>query len=209
MISAQEVIERVNSSSRQFSKSTFNKYRRHNLIPEKKSAGTDDGKLVYLYPERTVEIINKVIDEREMGANLDYIATFLWLDVAFAELPAEELEIIKDYLSDYTLKAPDERGRVLSALTAGLEFIKELRKAHIPEEKLERLFWDMWQGIKLLVRYHQGKISEEEFQEEFGKPKRELDKETKAFAERLFAFWRRQEEEIRNASEHGTTEQAA
>ncbi len=97
MISAQEAIERVNSSGRQFSKSTFNKYSRHNLIPEKKSASTDDGKLVYLYPERTVEIINKVIDERNRGANLDYIASFLWLDIVFAEMSEEELNLIKDY----------------------------------------------------------------------------------------------------------------
>ena len=193
MISAQEVVRQVKSSGRPFAYGTLKGYNRRGLTPKKKSAATKEGKLIWLYPDRTVEIINRIIDEREMGANLDYIATFLWLDVAFAELPAEELEIIKDYLGDYTLKDPDERGRVLSALTAGLEFIKELRKAHIPEEKLERLFWDMWQGIKLLVRYHQGKISEEEFQEEFGKLKRELDRETKAFAERLFAFWRKDE----------------
>ena len=194
MVSAQEIIKRVNESGRRFTLSTFNKYSNRGLIPKKKSASTDDGKLIYFYPERTVEIISRVIDEREMGANLDYVATFLWLDVAFAELPVEELEIIRDYLGDYTLKDRDERGRVLSALTAGLEFIKELRRAHIPEEKLKRLFWDMWRGIKLLVLYHQERISEEEFKEEFENPKRELDQRTKVFAERLFAFWCQQEE---------------
>ncbi len=76
-------------------------------------------------------------------------------------MPAEELEIIKDYFGDYILKDRDERGRIISALTAGVEYIKELRELHVSEEKLQRLFWDMWRGIRLLVLYHQEKISEE------------------------------------------------
>jgi hypothetical protein len=193
MISAQEVVRRVNESGRQFTYETFKKYNRRGIIPKKDSGATKKGKLVWLYPERTVEIIKKIVDERKKSVSLDYIASFLWLDIVFAKMSDEELNIIKDYLGDYTLEEKDERGRVLSALTAGLEFMEELRRIHTPELKLLRLYWDMWRGIRLLVRFHQGKISEAEFKEKFD-PKPELDQETKEFAEKMIDLWSKQEE---------------
>ena len=193
MISAQEIVNRVKESGRPFAYGTFKGYNRRGLIPKKKSSSTDDGKLVWVYPEYTVDIINRIIDERNRGANLDYIASFLWLDIVFAEMSEEELNIIKDYLGDYTLNDQDERGRVFCALAAGLEFMEELRRIHTPELKLLRLYWDMWRGIRLLVRYHQGKISEAEFKEKFGQPKPELDQETREFAEKLIDLWHKQE----------------
>jgi len=193
VLSAKQVVEKVNQSGRAFMKGTFNRYNRLNMLPKKKSASTKDGKFVYLYPERTVEIINRIIDEREMGANLDYIATFLWLDIALAEMSDKKFNLIKGYLGEHTLRDKDERGRVLGALTAGLEFLEELREAHVPEKKLRRLFCDMWRGIKLLVRRNQGRISEEEFKEKFENPDPELDEETKEFAEEWFALCRQEE----------------
>lgn len=193
MISAQEVVRKVNKGGRQFSYNTFKSYNRRGLIPKKKSAATKNRKLVWLYPERTVEIVEKIIDERNKGANLDYIASFLWLDIVFAQMPDEELDIIKDYLGDHTLNDPDERGRVAGALAAGLEYIQELREMDVPELKILRLYWDMWRGIRLLVRFHQGKISEVEFKEKFGQPKPELDQETKEFANKLIDLWSKQE----------------
>ena len=190
MLSSKQIVEKVNQSGRDFSYGTFQRYNRLNLLPEKKSAGTDDGKLVWLYPDRTVEIINRIIDERNKGANLNYIAAYLWLDI-LAEMPDEELNLIKNYLGDYTLNDPDERGRVAGALAAGLEYIQELREMDVPELKLLRLYWDMWRGIRLLVRYHQGKISEAEFKEKFGQPKPELDQETKEFAEKTMDLWQK------------------
>jgi hypothetical protein len=192
MISAQEVVRKVNEGGRQFSYNTFKSYNRRGLIPKKKSAATKNRKLVWLYPERTVEIVEKIIDERNKGANLDYIASFLWLDIVFAQMSDEELNIIKDYLGDYTFNDPNERRRVAGALAAGLEYIQELREMHIPELKLLRLYWDMWRGIRLLVRFHQGKISEAEFKEKFD-PKPELDQETKEFAEKIIDLWQKEE----------------
>lgn len=191
MISAQDVVGKVNESGRPFTYETFKKYNRRGLIPRKKSGATKKGKLVWLYPERSVEIVKKILDERDTGVSLDYIASFLWLEIVFAEMSDEELINIKDYLGEYTLQDPDERGRFLCALASGLEFMEELRRIHTPELKLLRLYWDMWRGIRLLVRYHQGKISEAEFKEKFENPDPELDEETKEFAEKQYAAWRK------------------
>ncbi len=192
MFSAQEIVNRVKESGRPFAYGTFKGYNRRGLIPKKKSSSTDDGKLVWVYPEHTVDIINRIIDERNRGANLDYIASFLWLDIVFAEMSDEELNIIKDYLGDYTLNDPDERGRVLCALAAGLEFMEELRRIQTPELKILRLYWDLWRSIRLLVRFHQGKIEEAEFKEKLD-PKPELDQETKEFAEKIIDLWQKKE----------------
>lgn len=191
MLSAKQVVEKVNQSGRNFSKGTFNRYNRLNLLPKKKSAATKEGKLVWLYPERTLEIIEKIIDERNKGANLDYIATFLWLDIAFAEMSDKELSAIKEYLGDYELYDKDKRGRLLCALASGFEFMEELRKAHLSEDRLFRLYWLMWQGVKNLIRYHQGKISKEEYERRASNP--ELNEETIELAEKLISVWKKQE----------------
>ena len=193
MISAQEVVRQVKSSGRPFAYGTLKGYNRRGLTPKKKSAATKEGKLIWLYPDRTVEIINRIIDEREMGANLDYIATFLWLDIALAEMSEKKLNLLKGYLGEHTIRDPDERGRVLGALTAGLVFLNELREAHVPEKKLSRLFCDIWRGISLLVQRSQGRISEEEFKKKFENPDPELDERTKEFAEEWFLLCRQEE----------------
>lgn len=198
MISAKEAVKRVKEGGRPFAYGTFKGYNRRGLIPEKKSASTDDGKLIWVYPERTVEIVERIIDERNRGANLDYISTLFWLDIAFAEMPEKKLNLIKGHLGDYTINNPDERGRVLCALASGLEFIEELRQAHVPEEKLQRLFFNMWKGIKLLVLRHQSKITEEEFKAKFENPDPEFDQKIEEFAVEWFALSTQQEEEAKN-----------
>jgi len=193
MISAQEVVKRVKESGRPFAYGTFKGYNRRGLIPEKKSASTDDGKLVWVYPEHTADIINRIIDERNRGASLDYIAASLWLDIAFAEMSNEELNLIKKFLGDYVFHDPDERVRVVSALSAGLGFLEELWRAHVPKEKLIRLYIEMFQKLKLLIGFRRGEISEEDFEERF-KPHPELEAETIEFAEELHATWRKRVE---------------